>query len=266
MAAPVGNSLSIMLPLWPKLSISVITMVWFGAIMVDTGPAARLGAASSAALPCARRTGAERPALDLVIVQDDSESMYGRGPGTPPALRLEAARLLVSQLGAHARVAFVGFGAADRSSEVPLVRIDSDEDRRAMIALIEAATFEKGRAHYPSALRSVIDALADGDRAYGWPPYRAAGRKVGVLFLSDGHVSDQQQLDELLAEGGICELMSARGCPVHTIGIGSAARDAGVLREIAATTGGSSRVATDAHELRAACRAVIAQLGEEEGS
>lgn len=222
-------------------------------------------------------SGAEHPperwgesSLDLVLVQDDSVSICRADGDDLPAMRLEAARRAVSLLAPGARIAFIAFGAADQGRVIPLESIDCDQDRRAAIARMEAATFEKGGTDYVDALRAVIDALTEGDPAYGWPRYRAEGRTVGVLFLSDGQpgaepyrVPDQLQLLELRSEGGIYELLRKRGWPVFTIGVGSAARSAeaaAVLREMAEKTGGRSYVAATRDELLVACTAVVAQL------
>jgi UDP-N-acetylglucosamine enolpyruvyl transferase len=215
-----------------------------------------------------KRTAMEPTALDLVIVLGDG-AVLGREPDAPLALRVEAARQVVWEVDGRARLAFVGPGSPDCAVR-PLMPVASTSDRQTLSARIEAATSWEGGPHYPSTLRSAIDALIDGDNAYGWPPYRVPGRTAGVLFLGDGRPRsdprpgpDQQQIDELLAPGGVCQLLSQRGWSVSTIDNGSAASDAepaAILREMARATGGRSFVATTPKELRAACGAVIAEL------
>jgi hypothetical protein len=224
-----------------------------------------------AVFPWDRRPGIERrPALDLVIVQGDPESAYGRYAIARSSRLVDTARLAVSLVDEHARVAFVGLRGADRRCVIPLAPVAGRDSRRALVARIAAAV-DGCCAHYPSALGSAVDALTGGDTDYGWPPYRVPGRTAGVLFLGTGRptidphrIADRQQLDELLAPNGICDLLAERGCPVFTIGIGGAARDdeaAAVLRDMAEVTGGRSFVATTLDELRAACSAVVAELG-----
>jgi hypothetical protein len=214
------------------------------------------------------------PALDLVLAHDESGSVSRAGAGHMAAMRLEAARLAVAlllALDASTRIAYVGFSAADRSREIPLARIDTEQDHRDVVSRIEAATFETGWTDYGSALRSVIDVLADGDAAYGWPPYRVESRTVAVLFLSDGlpaadpyRVPDAQQLRELRAAGGVYQRLAERRWPVFTVGIGRAARHpdvAAVLADMARATRGRSIVAATVEELLGAYAAVIAELG-----
>ncbi len=252
-------------------SCSSLAMPWYGGSqsMLDNRLAKRVGTPSSwdLAWELGRWTGG--PPVDLVFVQDDSASMYRAAHDDPPALRPEAARLTVSLL-EGARAAFIAFGAADRGCAIPLQRISCDEDRRTLMARIEAATYEKGGTDYADGLRSVIDALVEGDAAYGWPPYRAEGHAVGVLFMSDGQpgvdpdrVPDRRRLDELRSEGGPYERLRERGWPVFTIGVGRAANDAeaaGVLSEMAEATGGRPFVAATVHGLLEACAAVVAGL------
>lgn len=196
--------------------------------------------------------------LDVVLVVDDSASMWRAPAGAPAAARLEAAHLAVSLLPSGARAAFVSFGAAGSGCVVPLQTIDRGDDREALMERMTAATFEKGGTDYGEAHRSIIDALVDGDVAYGWPPYRAEGRTVAILFVSDGRpgldprrLQDQRRLRE-------------RAWPVHTVGVGSAAHepDAGlVLRELAESSGGRARLATTVDELLNACAGIVADLG-----
>lgn len=241
------------------------------ATVVGNCPAAGVGESS---LPDLSRGGLQRPSrLDLVVVQDDSASVCGADGA---CMRLEAGRLAVSLLRPGARIAFVAFGGADRGRAIPLRWIRREADRSAILAAMEEATFEKGGTDYVDALRSVIDVLRDGDAAYGWPPYRAGRRTVGVLFLSDGQPGvdsrrepDQQQLDALRGRGGVYELLRARGWPVFTVGLGGAMDDpeaATILGEMAAATGGEFRLASSPDELLAACTAVMAELGRRETS
>jgi von Willebrand factor type A domain-containing protein len=214
------------------------------------------------------------PALDLVLAHDESGSISRAGAGHLAAMSLEAARLAVAlllALDASTRIAYVGFSGADRSRELPLARLNTERDHRKVVSRIEAATFETGWTDYGSALRSVIDVLADGDAAYGWPPYRVEGRTVAVLFLSDGlpaadphRVPDREQLRELRADGGVYQRLAERRWPVFTVGIGRAARHpdaATILDDMARATRGRSVVAATVEELLAAYVAVIAELG-----
>jgi hypothetical protein len=115
------------------------------------------------------------------------------------------------------------------------------------------------------ALRAAIDALVERDIGYGWPPYAVEGRRAGVLLLSDGNSRlGAQQRDELLATGGVCELLAARGWPVHTVdvGDGGAADNAGLLRDVACATGGRWFAAGTMNHLRHACAAAMQELGD----
>jgi len=231
--------------------------------MVDTSLAAPVGPASLRSLLWGSASAARESTVDLVVVQDDSASMCRADDAGPGVARLEAVRLAVSLLGPGARVGFVAFGAARRGQMIPLRRVRDAEDRRGLMAGIVAATYEKGGTDYGDGLRSAIDALMTGDVAYGWRPYCVPGRTAGVLLVSDGRLSDPNQLRELRERNGVYDCLRQRGVPVFTIGVGSAAHEpeaAAVLREMAVATGGRPFLAPTPGALLGACTEVVAQL------
>jgi len=231
--------------------------------MVDIGLPTRLANPLLRGFPWRRpRDGGS--AVDLVIVQDDSSSMYRSDGAAAHAARLEAVCLAISLLGVRARVGFIAFGTVNRGRSIPPRPVATEDQRRQLIAEVKAATYEKGGTDYGDALRAVVDALTDGDGAYGWPPYRADGRTAGVLLVSDGRVRDAQQLRQLREMGGVYETLRERGVPVFTVGVENAVREpeaAAVLREMAMATGGNAYLARTPGELMASCAAVIAELG-----
>jgi hypothetical protein len=240
--------------------------------MVDNSVAAVDSAPAFGLFPWDRPRVAQAD-IDLVLVQDDSWSMCRTDGAGSGATRLEAVRRVVSLLDVNARVAFVAFGARDRGRVISLRGIASQPDREAMVATIEAATFEKGASDYGEALRSVIDALVEGDVAYGWPPYQLPGRTAGALFLSDGWLPDRHQLRELR---DIYQRLRERRLPVFTVGMGSAVREPGAGGRhhpigappgggptppaCAPATGGRAYLASGPQAVVEACDAVVAEL------
>lgn len=237
--------------------------------MVDHSPVTRVGPTPSG--DAAWQVGP--PPLDLVLVLDDSRSVRLWDGAGRAARWLEATRLAVAVVPAGTRVAVVRCGALDRERDhvLALRSIFDAEDRRRLLAGVEAAEDERGGADYAGALRSVIDALARGDDAYGWRPYRSRGRSVGVLLLSDGQpgieagrMPDDEALPELRnRHDGLYRTLRERRWPVHTIGMGLATASvdaAAVLREIAERTGGRARLAVTMDQLLERCAEVVAEL------
>jgi hypothetical protein len=208
--------------------------------------------------------------LDLVLVHDESASMWLVDPGL--VAQRQAARRVVSiaraRLGGAAdRIGYVGFGSPHLDEVVSLRPIARRGDRRAFVDRIRAA-FHRGWPDYEAALLAAADALQDGDDAYAMPPYRATGRAVGALLVSEGR--PRVGADPVVAPRRSpryrpgTDLFRKRRWPVHTIDVGTAAGDgeaACALRAIAESTGGRHHQAPAPDDLVRVYVDIVAELG-----
>jgi hypothetical protein len=214
--------------------------------------------------------------VDLVLVQDDSDSMWLKDPGA--AIRTEAASLALELVGldvsgAGDRFAFASFGSSDQAQVIPLRPVRGAVDRAAILRWIRAMTSPKGSTDYDSGLRAAIDALQDRDDAYAsprGPRYRASGRAMGVVLLSDG----QPQATPFWpfdrrgrgSDDPVLDLFRDRGWPLFTIGVGLASEACAahrVLARVAERTGGLAYAPGD---LRRICSAIVTEIRHREAA
>jgi len=203
--------------------------------------------------------------VDLVLVQDDSGSMWLMDPAA--SVRTRAASLALAMVGsdvsgASDRIGFVSFGSPDQALRIPLRPVACEADRDLFLGRVRAMTSPKGSTDYDSGLRAAVDALQDGDAAYASPRrhrYRASGRAMGIVLLSDG----QPQVGgcrppgrlQLELDDDCVELFRARGWPLFTIGVGLAGRAGAAhrfLARIAERTGGFAYATGDLRDIYAA--------------
>ena len=164
----------------------------------------------------------------------------------------EVARLTVSRVRLGTRIGFVGFDAG-LGHEVPLMRIDCEESRRAVVARLRVSRPDDGWTGWADALRAVIDVAGEDQ----------AGRRRAVLAVSGRPVGGGRVNWAREPEGEACRLLAARGWRLFTVGTGAAAEDRAarrMLRYLARTSGGRSSVAATAEETMGACRAVVDRL------
>ncbi|HRF60306.1 MAG TPA: vWA domain-containing protein [Fimbriimonadaceae bacterium] len=169
--------------------------------------------------------------LDVVLVVDESGSMYGWGPVSPqdPAFfRYTAVQYVLRKMLPDDRLAVVAFGSGAPELE--------------MCGLRPVADLGVG---YPSDLGAIAVKRGLGSTNYEAALLRAseilrapaAGRERLVFFLTDGRQTDGDPNQALAWAKGIRESQDARIC---VVGLGTDT-DPEVLRRIA-TEGGSGRV------------------------
>lgn len=190
---------------------------------------------------------AERAGVDAVLVMDSSGSMKETDPRR---LRVPAAKLFISLLGAEDRVGLISFSDAG----YPVVRLTpaTAANRERLLRGVDKVSAKGAYTNLHAALEAGLAMLqADGvaDRTPGLE------RRRLLVLMSDGKMDtgdferDRALLDRIRSE--TLEALAAAGIEVYTIAF-TEASDMALLREMAARTAALSRLASNDRELHAA--------------
>lgn len=177
-------------------------------------------------LRCVSGDGAQHR-VDAAMLIDSSGSM---GWEDPEGLRVDGAKLFVKGMRDRDRAAVVSFEGYAQT-RIGLTRLDSQANRDAVDAALEATRYAGGGTDIGAAVAEAISIFQD-DTEFSI--------KVAVL-MTDGQSSYDPELTEQAAAAGI---------EINTVGLGAGVNSA-LLEGIASGTGGSYQHLSDPEDLPA---------------
>lgn len=213
--------------------------IWIVLIGILAVPATLTGAPTAA--------GPGRGGVDAVLVIDSSGSMKETDPRR---LRVPAAKLFISLLGAGDRVGLVSFSDAG----YPVVRLTpaTAANRDHLLRGVDKVSAKGAYTNLHAALEAGL-AMLGADGITDRPP--DLERRRILVLMSDGRMDtgdferDRTLIDRI--RGETLDALAAAGVEVYTIAF-TEASDMALMREIAARTAALSRLASNDRELHAA--------------